>query len=92
MNEAHRVETIAVKGTHLHIVVDGVAYDIDLVAQSARLGSGTEAQLKNIEVSPAGYGLYWPDLDEDLSIDGLIGVVHESPLLVAESHAEYGKA
>jgi hypothetical protein len=92
MNEVHKVDDIVVKGTHLHIVVDGDAYDIDLVAQSARLRRGTEAKLKNIEVSPSGYGLYWPELDEDLSIDGLIGVVHESPLLVAESHVKYGKA
>jgi hypothetical protein len=31
---------------------------------------GTEAQLKNIEVSP--FGLHWPELDEDLSFKGLL--------------------
>jgi hypothetical protein len=25
-----------------------------------------------IEVSPAGYGLHWPLVDEDLSIDGIL--------------------
>ena len=53
MNEVHKVDDIVVKGTHLHIIVDGDAYDIDLVAQSARLRRGTEAKLKNIEVSPS---------------------------------------
>jgi hypothetical protein len=24
------------------------------------------------EVSPSGYGIHWPELDEDLSIDGMI--------------------
>jgi len=23
-------------------------------------------------VSPSGYGIHWPELDEDLSIDGMI--------------------
>ena len=32
---------------------------------------------KNLfEISPSGYGIHWPLLDEDLSIDGLLGVVH----------------
>ena len=89
MNEAHQVDNISVIGTDLHMEVDGVAYDIDLGAQTARLRRGTEAQLKNIEVSPSGYGLHWPDIDEDLSIDGLIGIKHEAPLAVAESRVKY---
>ena len=33
----------------------------------------------NFEVSPSGYGIHWPLIDEDLSIDGLIGIVHTPP-------------
>ena len=40
------------------------------VTASARLARGTEAQLKNIEVSP--FGLHWPELYEDLSFKGLL--------------------
>jgi hypothetical protein len=40
------------------------------IAASPRLTKGTEAQLKNIEVSP--FGLHWPELDEDLSFNGLL--------------------
>ena len=35
-----------------------------------RLARGTDAQLKNIEVSP--FGLHWPDLDEALCFKGLL--------------------
>jgi hypothetical protein len=35
-----------------------------------RLTKGTEAQLKNIELS--FFGLHWPELDEDLSFKGLL--------------------
>ncbi len=47
---------------------------------SDRLGRATPEQRANFEVSPAGYGVHWPDVDEDLSIDGLIGIKHPCPL------------
>ena len=39
------------------------------VAQNPRLARGTPAQLNRVEISPLG--IYWPDLDEDLSFEGL---------------------
>ena len=39
------------------------------VAENPRLSCGTTIQLSNVELSP--FGLHWPDLDEDLSLDGL---------------------
>lgn len=29
-------------------------------------------QLSNYEISPSGYGIHWPDLDEDISIKSFI--------------------
>jgi hypothetical protein len=40
------------------------------VAENPRLSAGTPEQLNNIEISP--FGLHWPDLDEDLSLHGLL--------------------
>lgn len=40
------------------------------VSQNPRLSKGTPAQLDRIEISP--FGLHWPDLDEDLSVRGLL--------------------
>jgi hypothetical protein len=40
------------------------------VARNPRLARGTSPQLNHIEVSP--FGLHWPDLDEDLSIQGIL--------------------
>jgi hypothetical protein len=60
--------------------VDGKVYEIDLDGQSKRLARATQQQRENVVISPAGYGLHWPEVDEDLSIDGLIGVRHVSPL------------
>lgn len=40
------------------------------VAENPRLARGTPEQLSRIELSP--FGIHWPDLDEDLSFQGLL--------------------
>ncbi len=40
------------------------------VAENPRLAHGTPEQLSRIELSP--FGVHWPDLDEDLSLRGLL--------------------
>ncbi|OGC10411.1 hypothetical protein A2V82_09075 [candidate division KSB1 bacterium RBG_16_48_16] len=37
-----------------------------------RLAYGTPAERANFQISGAGYGIHWPDLDEDIGVDGLI--------------------
>jgi len=37
-----------------------------------RLFGATEAQRSNWQVSASGYGIHWPDVDEDLSTEGLL--------------------
>lgn len=37
-----------------------------------RLLRATPAQRKNWEVAGGGYGIHWPDIDEDLSTEGLL--------------------
>ncbi|MEI7939084.1 MAG: DUF2442 domain-containing protein [Verrucomicrobiota bacterium] len=40
------------------------------VAENPRLAPGTAEQLSQMEISP--YGIHWPELDEDLSFQGLL--------------------
>jgi hypothetical protein len=37
-----------------------------------KLLHATEQQRKNWTISGAGYGIHWPELDEDLSTEGLL--------------------
>jgi hypothetical protein len=37
-----------------------------------RLAHGTPAELANFQISGSGYGIHWPDLDEDIGIEGLL--------------------
>ena len=42
------------------------------VEANKKLKNATEKQRKNIEIICGGTGLHWPDLDEDLSVTGII--------------------
>jgi len=37
-----------------------------------RLAYGTAAERANFQISGAGYGIHWPDLDEDIGVEGLL--------------------
>jgi hypothetical protein len=39
---------------------------------SKRLANATLAERQMAELSPGGYGIHWPLLDEDLSVPGLL--------------------
>jgi hypothetical protein len=42
------------------------------IAWYPRLLSATHAQRRRWELAGGGYGIYWPDVDEDLSTEGLL--------------------
>ncbi|MBI5878375.1 MAG: DUF2442 domain-containing protein [Chloroflexi bacterium] len=37
-----------------------------------RLAYGTPEERSNFQISGAGYGIHWPDLDEDIGVEGLL--------------------
>lgn len=37
-----------------------------------RLSHGTQSERENWEIAGAGYGIFWPDLDEDIGVEGLL--------------------
>ena len=81
MAKAHDVQSISIKGTIMRLRVDGKVYEIDITKESECLAKASPEQRAHFDVSPAGYGIHWTDIDEDLSIDGLIGVKHSCPLV-----------
>jgi hypothetical protein len=42
------------------------------VEANAKLNNANDSQRNNIEIICNGTGLHWPDLDEDLSVAGII--------------------
>ena len=66
VKDAHFTEdTLAVD------LIDGRTIIVPLVWYPRLLEASTE-QRQNWKISGAGYGIHWPDLDEDLSTEGLL--------------------
>jgi hypothetical protein len=63
---------VEVAGDLLTLTIEGKVYSFQIAAISKRLASASPASRQNFIVSPSGYGIHWPDLDEDLSIPALI--------------------
>ncbi len=77
MEKFHLVEKVVCKAGKLSLVVDGKPLEFPLEKISKSLANATIEQLDTFEVSPSGYGIHWPLLDEDISIDGLLGINHK---------------
>ena len=52
-------------------LVDGRVVSVPL-AWSWRLSEATPTQRNNFEIIGDGYGVHWADVDEDLSVEGMI--------------------
>jgi len=67
-----RVRDVRVSEDTLTVdLMDGRTISVPLVWYP-RLFSGTSKQQSNWKVCAAGYGIHWPELDEDLSTEGLL--------------------
>ena len=52
-------------------LMDGRTISVSL-AWYPRLLNATDKQRSHWKISGAGYGIHWPDIDEDLSTEGLL--------------------
>ncbi|MFM7728743.1 MAG: DUF2442 domain-containing protein [Flavobacteriales bacterium] len=68
----HRIKSIQFTDHILVIDLDGKRLTCNLNNVSPRLLSATESDRNNYIISPGGYGIHWPSLDEDLSINALL--------------------
>jgi Protein of unknown function (DUF2442) len=53
---------------------------------SEKLATASETARMEAELSPGGYGIHWPLLDEDLSVQGLIKTSENGPPPKPGSH------
>lgn len=86
MKRFHDIERLAFQGNILILRVDGNEYEFQLSGISKKLAAASAFERESFEISPSGYGIHWPLLDEDLSIDGLLGIKH-SPLKMKQKIA-----
>lgn len=67
-----RVDDLRVTDTHLEVLLkDGREISVPL-DWFPRLLAASPADRARWEPCAAGYGIHWPTIDEDLSVDGLL--------------------
>ncbi len=76
MKKYHDISDIRFEDDFLVVTIDGESKRYHLREISSVLERASLEERNNFEISPSGYGIHWPSLDEDISIDGLLGVVH----------------
>ena len=84
MNQYHTINNLHFSGKLMIVTIDNVKKEFELSKTSKPLLDASDQERNLFEISPSGYGIHWPLLDEDLSIDGLLGIVH-SPKQVKQS-------
>lgn len=70
---------ILARVVHVNVTDDTLTVDLEdgrtiavPIGWYPRLAYGTPEERANVQISGAGYGLYWPDLDEDIGVSGLM--------------------
>lgn len=76
MKRYHDVQDVHFEGNDIVLKIDGIQKRFPLEKVSKRLLHANPSDRQTYEVSPSGYGIHWPLIDEDISIDGLLGRVH----------------
>ena len=77
MKKIHEIKDVSFEGDDLCLNIDGKEHRFSIAGISKRLLKASEQERNNFIVSPSGYGIHWPVIDEDISIDGLLGIVHQ---------------
>lgn len=79
MNGMLSVTLTLVRITDVTVTDDTLAVDLEDGRTIAiplgwypRLAYGTPTERANFEISGAGYGIHWPDLDEDIGVEGIL--------------------
>ena len=72
MHKIHKIKNIVFDNGHLRMNIDGKSHVFDLRKVSKRLLHASSSQRTRFEISPSGYGIHWPLIDEDISIEGLL--------------------
>lgn len=72
MIATHKIEALHFDKDFIILTIDGTELTIPLDKLSGKLQFATDVERAVYRISPSGYGIHWPLIDEDLSIDGIL--------------------
>jgi hypothetical protein len=70
----HEIKSISFEGNNMNIIIDGTQYTFETSVISSKLANASVQEKNFYTISPSGYGIHWPAIDEDLSIEGLLSI------------------
>jgi hypothetical protein len=76
MKAYHEIKNLRFIGEYMVLTIDGEEKKFRIKQISPVLGRASQGERNVYEISPSGYGIHWPLIDEDISVDGLLGVAH----------------
>jgi len=76
MKPYHDIKNVHFSDEYLVLTIDGEEKRIRIKDISNVLDRASEKEKNTFEISPSGYGIHWPLIDEDIAVDGLLGIVH----------------
>ncbi|MBS3905659.1 MAG: DUF2442 domain-containing protein [Syntrophaceae bacterium] len=80
MKAYHDIKNLHFSGEYMILTIDGDERKFRIEEISSALERASQNERDVYEISPSGYGIHWPLIDEDISIDGLLGIVHTREL------------
>ena len=74
MNKQHTIHSISFDDNSIFLSVDRQSYQIPIAHASHILAQASECDRRTYRIALSGYGIHWPTLDKDLSINGLLEI------------------
>lgn len=74
MIATHNIQDITFEQNSINLQIDGKQIKISLDKISPKLKAADDLKRNFYKISPSGYGIHWPLIDEDLSVDALLKV------------------
>jgi hypothetical protein len=72
MIATHNISDISFGQNTISLSIDGKRVELLLDILSKKLREASDLQRTFFKVSPSGYGIHWPLIDEDLSVDFIL--------------------
>ena len=68
----HKIEVVRFENDNIVLDIDGEQLILPLEKLSSKLKSASDIERTIYKISASGYGIHWPLIDEDLSIEGIL--------------------
>lgn len=68
----HNIEAVSFEKDLICLQIDGQTIKLPIASVSKKLEAADDIQRSLFKISPSGYGIHWPLIDEDISIDSLL--------------------